>query len=78
MYWMGYSKPSICHAVKILRDGGFLTMDEDNYLHLTDIGSEVAGRIYERYQFFSNYLIEFGVDPVQAEMDACKIEHVIS
>lgn len=75
---MGYSKPSICHAVKILRDGGFLTMDEDNYLHLTDIGSEVAGRIYERHQFFTNYLIEFGVDPVQAEMDACKIEHVIS
>lgn len=75
---MGYSKPSISHAVKILQEGGFLTMDEDNYLHLTDIGSEVAERIYERHQFFTNCLIEFGVDPVQAEMDACKMEHVIS
>lgn len=75
---MGFSKPSICHAVKVLREGGFLTMDEDGYLHLTEIGKEVAEKIYEKHQFFTNGLIELGVDPEIAEADACKIEHVIS
>ena len=75
---MGFSKPSISHAVKVLREGGFLTMDEEGYLHLTDIGKEVAEKIYEKHQFFTNGLIELGVDPEIAEADACKIEHVIS
>ena len=52
---MEVSKPSVCHAVATLRDGGFLTMDEDYFLHLTDMGREVAEKIYERHQFF-NYL----------------------
>ena len=75
---MGFSKPSISHAVATLREGGFLTVDEDGHLHLTDAGREVAEKIYERHQFFTAHLIELGVDPVQAEQDACKIEHVIS
>lgn len=75
---MGFSKPSISHAVSVLRDGGFLTVDEDGYLYLTDAGREVAEKIYERHQFFTAHLIELGVDPVQAEQDACRIEHVIS
>lgn len=72
------SKPSVCHAVATLRDGGFLTMDEDYHLHLTDLGQEAAERIYEKHQFFTAQLIGAGVDPVQAEKDACRIEHVIS
>lgn len=75
---MGYSKPSISHAVGVLRSGGFLTMDADGFLHLTDVGREVAEKIYERHQFFTSHLIELGVDAVQDEQDACKIEHVIS
>jgi len=75
---MGYSKPSISHAVKILQEGGFLTMDEDGYLHLTDVGREIAQRIYERHQFFTSHLIDLGVTAEQAEQDACRIEHVIS
>ena len=75
---MGFSKPSICHAVKVLKQGGFLAMDEDGYLHLTDQGRKVAEDIYEKHQFFTNSLIEMGVDPIQAEQDACKIEHIIS
>lgn len=75
---MGFSKPSICHAVKGLKQGGFLKMDSAGYLHLTDEGREVAERIYEKHQFFTNSLIEMGVDPKQAEADACRIEHVIS
>lgn len=75
---MGFSKSSICHAVKVLKQGGFLTMDGDGYLHLTDVGRKVAESIYEKHQFFTDSLIEMGVDPKQAEADACRIEHVIS
>ena len=72
------SKPSVCHAVATLRDGGFLTMDEDYSLHLTDVGREVAEKIYERHCFFTEQLIAAGVDPKTAEADACRIEHIIS
>ena len=59
-------------------DGGFLTMDSDYFLHLTDVGREVAEQIYEKHRFFTDRLIEAGVDPETAERDACRIEHVIS
>ena len=75
---MEVSKPSVCHAVATLRDGGFLMMDEDHFLHLTDIGKEVAKKIYERHQFFTEQLIAAGVDRETAEQDACRIEHTIS
>ena len=75
---MEVSKPSVCHAVATLRDGGFLTMDSDYFLHLTDVGQEVVERIYEKHRFFTDQLIEAGVDPETAERDACRIEHVIS
>ena len=87
---MEVSKPSVCHAVATLRDGGFLMMDEDHFLHLTDVGREVAEKIYERHCFFTEQLIyerhcffteqliTAGVDPKTAEADACRIEHIIS
>ena len=75
---MDVSKPSVCHAVATLKDGGFLTMDEDYFLHLTDVGREVAEQIYEKHRFFTERLIAAGVDPETAERDACRIEHVIS
>ena len=75
---MEVTKPSVCHAVATLRDGGFLTMDEEYFLHLTDVGREVAEKIYERHCFFTEQLIAAGVDPRIAEADACRIEHVIS
>ena len=75
---MEVSKPSVCHAVATLRDGGFLTMGEDHFLHLTDVGREVAEKIYERHCFFTKQLITAGVDPKTAEADACRIEHTIS
>ena len=53
-------------------------MDEDGFLHLTDIGQEVAKKIYERHQFFTEQLIAAGVDRETAEQDACRMEHVIS
>ena len=72
------TKPSVCNAVATLRDGGFLTMDSDYFLHLTDVGRKVAEQIYEKHRFFTERLIEAGVDPETAERDACRIEHVIS
>ena len=75
---MEVSKPSVCHAVATLQNGGFLTMDEDHFLHLTDVGREVAERTYERHCFFTEQLIAAGVDPKTAEADACRIEHIIS
>ena len=74
---MEVSKPSVCHAVATLRKGGFLLMDEDHFLHLTDLGREVAEATYEKHRFFTDRLIEAGVDPETAERDACRIEHVI-
>ena len=75
---VGVSKASVSYAVSALRDGGFLTMDEDYFLHLTDMGREVAEKIYERHQFFTMQLITAGVDPEIAEYEACLIEHAIS
>ena len=75
---MEVSKPSVSHAVKTLREGGFLAMDKDYCLHLTAIGRDVAEKIYERHQFFTEQLVAAGVDRETAEQDACRIEHVIS
>lgn len=76
--YMDVSKPSVCVAVNTLKEGGFLTMDENHFLHLTDVGCEVAEKIYERHCFFTEQLIAAGVDPEIAEADACRMEHVIS
>lgn len=75
---MGFSKPSISHAVSVLRDGGFLTVDKDGFLHLTEEGRVIAEKIYERHQFFTEQLIAAGVNETTAEEDACRIEHAIS
>ena len=75
---MAVSKPSVCHAVAVLQEGGFLAVDGDHFLHLTEQGRIIAEKIYERHRFFTDRLIEAGVDPKTAETDACRIEHVIS
>ena len=72
------SKPSVCHVVATLKEGGFLTMDEDSFLHLTDVGREVAERTYEKHCFFIRLLVDAGVEPKTAEQDACRMEHAIS
>ena len=76
--YMEVSKPSVCHAVATLKEGGFLTIDGDFFLRLTDIGREVAEQTYEKHCFFTRLLVEAGVEPKAAERDACRMEHVIS
>ena len=75
---MGYSKPSVSRAVGLLKQGGYLLMNEDGFLALTDTGLEIAEKIFERHTVISGALIALGVDAETAAEDACKIEHVIS
>ena len=75
---MGYSKPSVSRAVGLLKQGGYLLMDKDGFLTLTDSGVAVAKKIYERHTVLSRALMMLGVRKEIAAEDACKIEHVIS
>ena len=75
---MGYSKPSVSRAVGLLKQGGYLVMDRDGFLTLTQEGSQVARKIFERHTVLSSMLVRLGVSEETASEDACKIEHVIS
>lgn len=75
---MEVSKPSVCHAVNILCEDGFLIKDDKHFISLTKEGRKVAEKIYERHKFFKEQLISVGVSPNIAETEACRIEHCIS
>ena len=75
---MGYSKPSISRAVGLLKQGGYLVMEKDGALTLTESGLEIAKKVYERHTILTNVLIRLGVSPEVAAEDACKMEHVVS
>lgn len=77
-HFTGFSKPSISRAVGLLRDNGYVSIDENGLLYLTDSGREIAETIYERHTLLSELLVEIGVTPEIATQDACRIEHVIS
>ena len=76
--YMGYSKPSVSRAVSLLKSGGFLTMEDSGFLHLTEAGQELAEKIYERHTTLTEALMSLGVGQEAAAEDACRIEHVIS
>ena len=75
---MGYSKPSVSRAVGLLKQGGYLLMDKDGSLTLTESGLKIAHKIFERHTILTGLLTRLGVDPEIAAEDACKMEHVIS
>ena len=75
---MGYSKPSVSRAVGLLKQGGYLLMDKDGSLTLTEAGLATAKKVYERHTILTGLLIRLGVSPETAAEDACKMEHVIS
>ena len=75
---MGYSKPSVSRAVSLLKQGGFVVVDENGHLTLTEVGRELAEKIYNRHTLITNFLVKLGVDPETASEDACKMEHDIS
>ena len=75
---MGFSKPSVSRAMSILRNAGYVTMDDQGFLHLTESGYEVASKTYERHKVLTQCFVALGVPKEIAEEDACKIEHDIS
>ena len=76
--YMGYSKPSISRAVGLLKNGGYIDVDHDGYITLTETGLSVAHKIYERHTVLTRLLTTLGVSPEVAAEDACKLEHAIS
>ncbi len=76
--YLGYSKPSVSRAMGILRSGGYITVDKDGTIILTETGKAIAGKIYERHTLLAKLLVQIGVDPETASADACKMEHAIS
>ena len=75
---MGYSKPSVSRAVGLLKIGGYLTMEKDGSLVLTQEGARIAQNIFQRHTVLSLLLCSLGVSRETAAEDACRIEHVIS
>ena len=75
---LDFSKPSVSVAMKNLRTNGYIKMDSDGFITLTESGSAIANMIYERHTLLSNWLIYLGVDEKTAVEDACRMEHVIS
>ena len=75
---MGYSKPSVSRAVGLLKQGGYLVVEDNGNLLLTDAGREIGEKIYARHKLLTELLIKLGVDPEIASEDACKMEHAIS
>ena len=75
---MGFSKPSVSRAIGLLKNGGYVCVDKDGYLSLTEAGFEIAHKMYERHKFLTEFLVKLGVDEKVATDDACKIEHHLS
>ena len=75
---LGFSKPSVSVAMKNLRLNGYVLMDKEGYIGLTEAGRKIAETMYERHTLLTKWLITLGVDEKTAVEDACRIEHVIS
>ena len=75
---LGFSKPSVSRAVALLKENGYVTLDPNGMILLTDTGREIAEKIYERHQILTAALQKLGVSDETASADACRIEHVIS
>lgn len=76
--YMNYSKPSISKAMGHLKKGGYVVVDSNGYITLTETGLDIATKIYERHNVLSQWLISLGVDEETAIEDACRMEHDIS
>jgi Mn-dependent DtxR family transcriptional regulator len=76
--YMGYSKPSVSRAMGLLKKDGYIEVDEESHIALTERGLIVAKKIYERHTVLTELLVRLGVDREIASEDACRIEHAIS
>ena len=76
--YMGFSKPSVSRAMGLLKTGGYVAVSESGRITLTELGQEIAEKIYERHTLLTRTLVQLGVEEQRAADDACRIEHVIS
>lgn len=76
--YLGVTKPSVSYAAKRLRENGFILMDEEGHISLTEAGMEIASGMLERHKLLTAFLKQLGVGAETAEADACRIEHDIS
>ena len=76
--YLGYSKPSVSRAMGLLRSGGYIKMAADGKITLTELGLEIAQKIFERHTVLTTLLATLGVDDETASEDACRLEHAIS
>ena len=76
--YLGYSKPSVSRAVGLLKNGGYLVVEDDGGLTLTDAGKAIGEKIYERHTVLTELLLKLGVSREVAAEDACKLEHAFS
>ena len=75
---LGYSRPSVSRAVKLLREKDFITVDSSGIINLTEKGRKKAEEVYDRHVVLTEFFVALGVDEGTAAQDACKMEHVIS
>ena len=75
---LGYSKPSVSRAMGILKNGEYITVENNGNIILTEKGLSVAKSMFERHNLITKFLMQLGVNEDIASVDACKIEHVIS
>ena len=75
---LGVTKPSVSYATKRLRENGYIIMDQDGLISLTDSGYEIARHMYDRHRMLTAFLVSLGVPEEIAREDACKMEHDIS
>ena len=76
--YMGFTKPSVSRAIGLLKSGGYITVDTDGYITLTEAGAEVAHKMYDRHSLLTEFFVSLCVSSETAANDACKIEHHIS
>ncbi len=75
---MDYSRASVSRAMGLLKEQGYIVIDEEGHITLTETGRSLAVKINERHTILSKMFMALGVDPETAADDACRIEHVIS
>ncbi len=76
--FMGFSKASICRAISVLKEEGYVAMDDDCMVSLTEIGKTEAKHVYDKHCYFERQLLAAGVDRETAKLEACRLEHAIS
>ena len=73
-----FTKASVSVAMKKLRENGYVELDQEGFLLLTQTGREIAARVYDRHRVLTDFFVSLGVSPEVAVRDACKVEHDLS